>query len=55
MSPREVAYASKLLEPETVIPLHFGTFPQLAGKPGERQALVPGVKVVERKPGQTIS
>lgn len=55
MSPREAAYACKLLQPETVIPMHFGTFPALTGKPSELQALVPGVKVVELKPGQTIS
>jgi L-ascorbate metabolism protein UlaG (beta-lactamase superfamily) len=55
MSPREAAYACKLLQPETVIPMHFGTFPLLTGKPSELQALVPGVKVVELKPGQTIS
>jgi L-ascorbate metabolism protein UlaG (beta-lactamase superfamily) len=55
MSPREAAYACKLLQPETVIPMHFGTFPLLTGKPSELQALAPGVKVVELKPGQTIS
>jgi L-ascorbate metabolism protein UlaG (beta-lactamase superfamily) len=55
MSPREAAYACKLLQPETVVPMHFGTFPLLKGKPSELQALVPGVKVVELKPGQTIS
>ena len=26
MSPREAAYACKLLQPEMVIPMHFGTF-----------------------------
>jgi len=55
MSPREAAYACKLLQPETVIPMHFGTFPLLTGKPSELQALVPEVKVVELKPGQTVS
>jgi len=55
MSPREAAYACKLLQPETVIPMHFGTFPLLTGTPSELQALVPEVKVVELKPGQTIS
>jgi L-ascorbate metabolism protein UlaG (beta-lactamase superfamily) len=55
MSPREAAYACKLLQPETVIPMHFGTFPQLTGTPGELQKLVPDVKVLELKPGQTIS
>ncbi len=55
MSPREAAHACKLLKPETVIPMHFGTFPILTGKPGELQQLAPEVKVVEFKPGQTIS
>jgi L-ascorbate metabolism protein UlaG (beta-lactamase superfamily) len=55
MSPREAAYACQLLQPETVIPMHFGTFPILTGKPGELQALVPKVEVVDMKPGQTIS
>lgn len=55
MSPREAAYACKLLTPETVIPMHFGTFPVLTGKPSELQALAREVKVVELKPGQTIS
>jgi len=55
MSPREAAYACKLLQPETVIPMHFGTFPLLTGTPSELQALVPEVKVVELEPGQTIS
>ena len=39
MSPREAAYACKLLQPETVIPMHFGTFPQLTGTPAELQML----------------
>lgn len=55
MSPREAAYACNLLKPETVIPMHFGTFPVLTGKPSELQQLAPEVKVMELKPGQTIS
>ena len=55
MSPREAAYACKLLKPETVIPMHFGTFPMLTGRPSQLQELVPDVKVMELKPGQTIS
>lgn len=55
MSPREAAYACKLLNPETVIPMHFGTFPALTGKPSELQQLAPEVKVMELKPGLTIS
>jgi L-ascorbate metabolism protein UlaG (beta-lactamase superfamily) len=55
MGPREAAYACNLLKPETVIPMHFGTFPQLVGTPSALQKLIPGVEVVEFKPGQTIS
>jgi L-ascorbate metabolism protein UlaG (beta-lactamase superfamily) len=55
MSPREAAHACKLLKPETVIPMHFGTFPVLTGRPSQLQELVPDVKVLEFTPGQTIS
>ena len=55
MSPREAAYACKLLQAKTVIPMHFGTFPVLTGRPSTLQKLVPGVEVIEMKPGQTVS
>jgi L-ascorbate metabolism protein UlaG (beta-lactamase superfamily) len=55
MSPREAAYACNLLKPKTVIPMHFGTFPQLTGTPDELRKLVPGVEIIEMKPGQTLS
>jgi len=55
MSPREAAYAVNLLKPKTVIPMHFGTFPILAGKPSEFHKLVPSVEVIEMKPGVTVS
>ena len=55
MGPREAAYACKLLKPKSVIPMHFGTFPVLTGRPGELQKLVPDVDVREMKPGETIS
>ena len=55
MSPREAAYACNLLKPKTVIPMHFATFPILTGTPGQLAKLVPGVRVEEMKPGQTIS
>src|SRR5580692_9072128 len=32
MGPREAAYACKLLQSGTVIPMHFGTFPALTGR-----------------------
>ena len=55
MGPREAAYACNLLKPNTVIPMHFGTFPVLKGRPSHLSQFVHGVKVVELKPGQTIS
>lgn len=55
MSPREAAYACNLLQATTVIPMHFGTFPVLTGKPSELQKLVPNIKVREMKPGETLS
>lgn len=55
MSPREAAYACRLLKPKTIIPMHFGTFPLLTGTPGELKKLVKDAEVVEMKPGQTIS
>jgi L-ascorbate metabolism protein UlaG (beta-lactamase superfamily) len=55
MGPREAAYACNLLKPRQVIPMHFGTFPVLTGRPGELQKLVPGMEIVEMKPGVTIS
>lgn len=55
MSPREAAYACKLLKPQTVIPMHFGTFPVLTGTPAELKKLVKDAEILEMKPGQTIS
>jgi len=55
MSPREAAYACNLLKPKTVIPMHFGTFPVLTGKPGDLHKLMPGVEMIEMKPGVTLS
>jgi L-ascorbate metabolism protein UlaG (beta-lactamase superfamily) len=57
MDPAGAAWAAKLLKVKTVIPMHFGTFPALAGTPAElttelKKAHV-GAKVLELKPGDT--
>ena len=53
MGPQEAAVAARLLEPEVILPLHFGTFPPLTGTPEQLAALVePKVKVVSWKPGE---
>ena len=52
MDPKEAAFASRLLKPEVILPIHWGTFPPLKGTPEQLAALVePGVKVVSWKPG----
>ncbi|HYY70390.1 MAG TPA: metal-dependent hydrolase [Terriglobales bacterium] len=55
MSPREAAYASRLLKPKMVIPMHFGTFPVLSGTPAELKKLVKDAEILEMKPGQVFS
>jgi L-ascorbate metabolism protein UlaG (beta-lactamase superfamily) len=55
MGPREAAYACNLLKPKTVIPMHFGTFPPLVGRPSDLKKLVPEVEIREMKPGETIT
>jgi L-ascorbate metabolism protein UlaG (beta-lactamase superfamily) len=54
MGPREAAYACELLKANTVIPMHFATFPVLTGTPSELSKLARDVRILEMKPGQTI-
>jgi len=56
MGPREAAHAVMLLQPKTVIPMHFGTFPVLTGQPGELKKLLgpAAPEILEMKPGQTM-
>jgi L-ascorbate metabolism protein UlaG (beta-lactamase superfamily) len=57
MSPREAALACKLLDVRKVIPLHFGTFPPLTGRPEQLKELLrdhPGTEVWALEPGKTV-
>lgn len=59
MGPREAALAVELLGVAHVLPIHFGTFPILAGTPAElRDALaargLTGVTVHELQPGESL-
>jgi L-ascorbate metabolism protein UlaG (beta-lactamase superfamily) len=56
MSPREAAAACRLLKPKKVIPMHFGTFPPLTGRPDElRKALAPtNTQIWPLEPGQPV-
>jgi L-ascorbate metabolism protein UlaG (beta-lactamase superfamily) len=56
MDPVGAALAVKLLKVKTVIPMHYGTFPALAGTPDQLRAALKkeknGAKVLEFKPGE---
>jgi L-ascorbate metabolism protein UlaG (beta-lactamase superfamily) len=55
MGPERAAKAVSLLGVKTVVPMHFGTFPILAGRPDQLQELVGNaVKVLDIKPGDTV-
>jgi L-ascorbate metabolism protein UlaG (beta-lactamase superfamily) len=55
MGPRRAAKAVELLGVKTVVPMHFGTFPALHGRPAQLEELVgPGVAVLNIKPGDEV-
>lgn len=55
MGPRRAAKAVELLGVSTVVPMHYGTFPALTGRPDQLQELVGNaVRVIDIKPGDTI-
>lgn len=55
MGPEAAAVACELLGVRQVVPMHYGTYPQLTGTPDRLRQLVEphGVRVLELKPGQT--
>jgi L-ascorbate metabolism protein UlaG (beta-lactamase superfamily) len=55
MGPEQAAKACELLGVKQVVPMHYGTFPVLTGRPAELRELVAarGVEVLELKPGET--
>jgi L-ascorbate metabolism protein UlaG (beta-lactamase superfamily) len=57
MSPREAALACRLLQPKKVIPMHFGTFPPLSGRPEDlrKQVASLGIEVVGLQPGDSVA
>ena len=57
MSPREAALAIRLLGVSHVVPMHFGTFPPLVGRPEDVQNLtqdVAGLEIHALKPGESL-
>ena len=55
MDPAAAARACELLGVRQVVPMHWGTFPVLTGRPADLRKLVEprGVQVLELKPGET--
>jgi L-ascorbate metabolism protein UlaG (beta-lactamase superfamily) len=55
MGPKEAALAVRLLGAKTILPIHFGTIPQLTGAPDELAALIDAdVQVVRWAPGESV-
>lgn len=55
MGPKRAAKAVSLLGVKTVVPMHFGTFPPLVGRPAALQELVgSGVEVLDIQPGDMV-
>jgi L-ascorbate metabolism protein UlaG (beta-lactamase superfamily) len=57
MGPREAALACRMLDVKRVIPLHFGTFPPLIGRPEQLAELIrdlPGTEVWTLEPGVPV-
>jgi L-ascorbate metabolism protein UlaG (beta-lactamase superfamily) len=57
MGPHEAAHAARLLRVKTVIPMHYGTFPVLTGRPEDLAAKVKddGIRVWPLKQGETVT
>jgi len=56
MDPQHAAYAiNDLIEPDAVVPIHYGTFPALAGTPAEFERALgdTDTEVVVMRPGET--
>lgn len=56
MGPHEAAHAARLIGAKTVIPMHYGTFPALTGRPEELAKRVEkdGIKVWTLEPGKSV-
>jgi L-ascorbate metabolism protein UlaG (beta-lactamase superfamily) len=57
MGPEDAAIAAQWLGVKAIVPIHYGTFPELTGTPAAlRKHLGPApIEVVELRPGETLS
>ncbi|HEY0785456.1 MAG TPA: metal-dependent hydrolase, partial [Acidobacteriaceae bacterium] len=56
MGPREAALSARYLGVKTVLPVHFGTMPELTGTPAELKTHLGdgGIEVLMVKPGEAV-
>jgi L-ascorbate metabolism protein UlaG (beta-lactamase superfamily) len=56
MGPDAAARACEWLRVRQVVPMHYGTYPELTGTPARLRQLVEpqGVQVLELRPGETV-
>ncbi len=57
MGPKQAARACQLVNPQWIVPHHYGTFPGLTGTPEALRELLPPAlrdRVLDPKPGETI-
>ena len=56
MGPEDAAVAAEWLGVKTVVPMHYGTFPELTGTPEHLRSLAApkGIDVIDLRPGDTI-
>jgi L-ascorbate metabolism protein UlaG (beta-lactamase superfamily) len=57
MGPEEAAYAARLLKVKKIIPMHYGTFPVLTGRPEQLEERLSGtgIEVLTLKQGQPVT
>jgi L-ascorbate metabolism protein UlaG (beta-lactamase superfamily) len=56
MDPQGAALAASYVKPRTVVPMHYGTYPVLAGTPKELEAALHGsAKVLTMEPGKPVT
>ena len=57
MGPKAAALAAKYLGVKTVVPIHYGTFPQLTGTPEELEGYLQWIRhqVLKPKPGEDFA
>lgn len=56
MGPEDAAIAAEWLGAKAIVPMHYGTFPELTGTPEElrKQAVPRGIDVLELRPGAAV-